>query len=287
MEAHSRVIVQWHGAAHYQIHYRGLKILIDPLYTRLPGDQPHLSVTRDDLDRVDHILLTHGHLDHARDFPYLAAKHDPEIYAPGACRKSAERMAKRQGSTLSADKYHSLEEVKGKTFAIADLDVVPYQIGTEEVDLWFLRSMFMRPLANAIPSATAAGLRWLTHHLFGNCFAFHFRFPGMDKTMLYFGNLTEQVDELSGIDTVDVLALPYCPANKKWIQQSRYLIDRFRPPVTLVHHFDNFLNPFTRSKYMSLAEYRTNVQTECPDARFYFSKFQREVDFASIARSAE
>ncbi|MCP5068971.1 MAG: MBL fold metallo-hydrolase, partial [bacterium] len=271
---------EWHGAAHYQIDYQGLKILIDPLYTRLPGDQPHLSVTRDDLDRVDHILLTHAHLDHARDFAYLAAKHDPEIYAPAGCQRAVERMARRQGTTLSASKYHRLEEANGKTCTIADLDVTPYPIGTEEIDLWFLRSMFMRPLANATPSAFPEGFRWLTHHLFGNCFAFHFRFPSLDKTMLYFGNLTEQVDALGGLDSVDVLALPYCPANKNWIQQSRYLIERFRPSVTLVHHFDNFLNPFTRSKYMSLAEYRTNVQAGCPDTRFYFSKFQRQVDFA-------
>ncbi|MCP3983402.1 MAG: MBL fold metallo-hydrolase [bacterium] len=65
----AKVVLQWHGAAHNQIDYRGLKILIDPLYTRLPGDQPHLTATRDDLERIDFILLTHGHLDHSRDFP--------------------------------------------------------------------------------------------------------------------------------------------------------------------------------------------------------------------------
>ena len=286
MEGHPRVTLQWHGAAHYQIDYQGLKILIDPLYTRLPGAQPQLSVTRDDLDRIDHLLLTHGHLDHSWDFPYLAAKYGPEIYAPGACQAAVKRMAKRLGSTLSAGQYHRLEETKGKSFGIADLDVRPYQIGTEEIDLWFLRSMLSRPLIHATPSAFPAGLRWLTQHLFGNCFAFHFRFPSAGKTMLYFGNLTQQVDELSGIETVDVLALPYCPANKKWIQQSRYLIERFRPGVTLVHHFDNFLNPFTRSKYLNLEEYRKSVQAECPGARFYFSKFRHEVDFAEIAGAA-
>ena len=209
MDGDARVTLEWHGAAHYQIAYKGLKILIDPLYTRLPGDRPHLDVTRDELDRVDHLLLTHGHLDHAWDFPYLTAKHDPEVYAPSDCQVDVKRMARRLGSTISADKYHRLEEIKGKTFGIADLEVTPYPIGTEEIDLWFLRSMLSRPLIHATPSAYPAGLRWLTQHLFGNCFAFHLRFPDPAKTLLYFGNLTQQVDELGGIDTVDVLALPY------------------------------------------------------------------------------
>jgi hypothetical protein len=61
------------------------------------------------------------------------------------------------------------------------------------------------------------------------------------------------------------------------------LIGRFRPDVTLVHHFDNFLNPFTQSKYMNLDGYRRALHQNCPDARLYFSKFGREVQLAEIA----
>jgi hypothetical protein len=143
--------------------------------------------------------------------------------------------------------------------------------------------MFLRPWLHATPSAIPAGIRWAMHHLFGNCFAFHFRFPLRGTTLLYFGNLTQQVHEMNGIDRVDVLAIPYCPANKKWLRQSQHLIERFQPEVTLVHHFDNFLNPFTLSKYMDLGDYRKALHEKCPDARFYFSKFRREVDLGEIA----
>jgi L-ascorbate metabolism protein UlaG (beta-lactamase superfamily) len=244
---------------------------------------PHLDVTRDDPDRIDYLLLTHGHLDHSWDFPYLVAKHNPEVYAPGECMRDVRRGMKRTGASLDEKKYHALDEIKGKTFAIADIDVTPYQIGTEEIDFWFIRSMFVRPWINAKPSAIPAGLRWLTHHLFGNCFAFHFQFHSQGQTMLYFGNLTAQVEEMSGIDRVDVLAIPYCPANQKWLLQSESLIKRFQPRVTLVHHFDNFLNPFTLSKYMDLGDYRKALHEKLPDAKFYFSKFLREVDLGEIA----
>jgi L-ascorbate metabolism protein UlaG (beta-lactamase superfamily) len=282
MDSDHRVTFQWHGAAHYHITYQNLKTVIDPLYSRLPGDKPHLDVTRDSIDRIDHLLLTHGHLDHSWDVPYLVEKHDPGVYAPRQCLRDVRKAMKQSEAAFSEHEYHSLEEIKGKTFGIANIDVTPYQIGTEEIDFWFIRSMFIRPLVHATPGALPTGFRWLTHHVFGNCFAFHFRFPCPELTMLYFGNLTNQVEEMAGIESVDILAIPYCPANKKWLRDSQYLIERFQPGVTMVHHFDNFMNPFTLPKYMNLDDYRRALHGRCPDARFYFSKFLREVDLAEI-----
>jgi hypothetical protein len=278
MDSSDSIKLVWHGAAHYHIYYKGLTILIDPLYTRLPGDKPHLQKTKDDIARIDHLLLTHGHLDHSWDVPYLTAKHAPEVYAPEECLRD---IRKKRGHDEA--KCHSLEKLKGTLFNIADIGVTPYQIGTEEIDFWFIRSMFIRPWLAGRPAAVPAGFRWLLHHLFCNCFSFLFRLPPDGTTMLYFGNLTAKVDELRDIERVNVLAIPYCPANNKWIEQSQFLIDRFKPDVTLVHHFDNFLNPYTQSKYMNLDRYRAAVRERCPEARFYFSRFCEEVDFADIA----
>jgi len=272
----------WHGAAHYQISYEKLKTVIDPLYHRLPGDRPHLELSRDHLDRIDYLLLTHGHLDHSWDVPYLVTKHHPEVHAPEECLRDVRREAKRSGADCDMESCHALDETKGKSFGIADIDVTPYQIGTEEIDFWFVRSMFFRPWRHWRPAAIPTGIKWLTHHVFGNCFAFHFRFPRQETTMLYFGNLTDQVEEMREIESVEVLAIPYCPANRKWLPQSQYLIERFRPAVTMVHHFDNFMNPFTLSKYMNLESYRQTLRERCPDAKLYFSKFLREVDLTEI-----
>lgn len=282
MTSNHRVTLTWHGAAHYQISYKKLKTVIDPLYNRLPGDRPHLELSRDHLDRIDYLLLTHGHLDHSWDVPYLATKHKPEVYAPGECLRDMRREAERSGAGHDTPSCHALDEIKGTTFGIADIEVTPYQIGTEEIDFWFVRSMFFRPWLHWRPAAIPTGIKWLTHHVFGNCFAFHFRFPQQGTTMLYFGNLTGRVEEMRTIDSVGVLAIPYCPANKKWLVQSQYLIERFRPGVTMVHHFDNFMNPFTLSKYMNLESYREALRARCPDAKLYFSKFLREVDLAEI-----
>lgn len=282
MGADQDVTLQWYGAAHYQISHADQKILIDPLYSRAPGDKPHLDVSRRDVQQVDHILLTHGHLDHSQDVPYLAARHDPQIYAPGRYLEMLRKRAVRSGGGSVAHKHHALEDIKATTFRIGDIEITPFQIGTEEIDFWFIRSLFLRPLRHTNPRGVLGGVMWLTHHLFGNCFAFRLRFPPDGVTLLYFGNLTAQTDELSSVDRVDVLALPYCPANTKWLAQTQCLIERFQPGVTLVHHFDNFAHPFTHSKYMNLESYRRALRERCPGACFTFSKFMREVNLAEI-----
>ncbi len=286
MAVEGGVRLRWLGAAHHHISYKDLKIIIDPLYTRLPGDKPHLETTREQLERVDCLLLTHGHLDHSWDFAELALRHNPEVFAPEKCLADVEKAERRSALRFDRSKWRNLEDVEGTPFEIDDIEVTPYRIGTEEVDLWFVRSMFIRPWIHGRPLASVTGLKWMTHHVFGNCFAYHFRFPSEGKTMLYFGNLTDRVDGLGEVERVDVLALPYCPANRKWLEQSIYLIDRFRPDVAMVHHFDNFLNPFTLSKYMNLDSYRGAILERCPDARLYFSKFDQEVRFADIANAA-
>jgi len=282
MNSEGKVTLKWHGAAHYHLFHNDLRIVLDPLYTRLPGDKPHLSATKESLDKLDFLLLTHGHLDHSWDFPYLVAKHNPEVYAPEEFLIDIEEQKEHPGFSFDWSKWHGLEKFRGRTFNIDQIEVTPYQIGTEEIDFWFIRSMFIRPWLHGKPTASLAGLKWLRHHLFCNCYAFLFILPPEGKSMLYFANLTEKVDELIEIDRVSVLALPYCPANQKWLEQSAFLIDRFKPEVTLVHHFDNFLNPFTLSKYMNLENYRRAILEKCPDSKFYFSKFEEEVDFADI-----
>lgn len=281
MTPEDKIRLLWLGAAHYQICYKGLVVLIDPLFTRLPGDKPHLEERREELEKMDFLLLTHGHLDHSWDFPYLAARHNPVTYAPRECLGDIRR--EESGSDLEFDRsrYHSLEDVEGQAFSIADIEVTPWRIGTEEIDFWFIREMFLRPLRHGTPASLATGFKWLTHHLYCNCFAYHFRFPD-GKTMLYFGNLTDDVKRLGSIERVDVLAIPYCPANRKWIRHSQHLIERFDPGVTLVHHFDNFMNPFTLSKYMNLDSYRRAILDRCPRANMYFSRFREETGWSQI-----
>ena len=282
MGSQEKIKLSWHGTAHYHISYKDLRIVIDPLYSRPPGDRPHLTATREGLGRVDYLLLTHGHMDHSWDFPHLAAKHRPIAYAPQAYLGFIRQMASSWSLEFDASRFHALDEANGKSFFMYDIEVTPYQIGTEELDFWFFRTMIMRPLRHWAFGAVPAAIAFLRYHLREKCFAYHFRFPYEDTTMLYLGNLTDQVEELRKIERVNVLAIPYCPANRKWLSHTAYLIGRFSPDVTMVHHFDDFWYPYTDGRYRDLGSYRDVVREAHPNAKLYFSKFCKEVELTEI-----
>jgi L-ascorbate metabolism protein UlaG (beta-lactamase superfamily) len=282
---HGRLIFTWHGCAHYHIRYKGKRIVIDPLYHRPRGDTPHLGLSRDDIDRIDYLLLTHAHLDHSWDFPYLAARYQPQAYGPEKYLAYIQKKKRHRGVGINPPRLHALEKVKGQRFWIDDIEVTPYQIGTEQIDFWFIRTMLLRPYRHLAFGAMAAANRFLLHHLKDNCFGYHFRIPDSGRTMLYIGNLTDQVDELAAVDRVHVLALPYCPANKRWLAHTRFLIGRFAPDVILVHHYDNFWHPYTHPRYRNLNAYQSAVKEESPDAGIYFSRFLEDVDFEQIVAS--
>ena len=279
-----QVRLTWHGCAHYHIEYKDIKIIIDPLYTRPPGDIPHLTATKDDINKLDYLLLTHAHKDHSWDFPYLASKFHPQVYAPERYLSYMQNKEKQWKCKFDSSKFHILETVNNKPFNIKDIEVTPFQIGTEEIDFWFLKQSMIKTIQNwAYKEAVQAGFRFILFQLKGNCFSYLFKFPPSGKTMLYFGNLTEQVDELEEIENVNVLLIPYCPANKKWMQESQYLIRRFTPEVTLIFHYDNFWNPYTHATYLSLNWYKKSILSKFPDLNLKFSKFLEKRNFDEIS----
>lgn len=277
--------LRWCGAAHYQLRTGDLLLVIDPLYTRLPGGRPDLSHGPEDLGRLDGILLTHGHLDHARDFASLAVRYDPVVYATRSCLEELVRA--RGGAPLDASRAHDVETHRGRAFSLGPLVFTPYRVGAEEVDRWFLGQMVARPVRHGRPAAVLEGVRWLTHNLRDPCFAYHVEIGRGGRSMLYFGHLTDEVDDLVGIDRVDVLALPFCPANRQWARQTQHLVNRFRPDVTLVHHFDDFMHPYTSGRYLDLGEYAEQVRRGAPRVRLFFSKFEKDVTLDQICSAAE
>ena|GEM_PF-4589314 len=286
MDSYEKTILQWHGAAHYHIYYKNLRIVIDPIYTRALAAKPVLGVSKEDVDSIDFLLLTHAHVDHSWDFPYLASKHKPAAYVPEGYLNYLIKKEKKWGLDFDFSKFRALDQIKGESFQIADIKVTPYHIGTEKVDISVVYQSFIRGLRHMSFSVTPAGMKFLMYHLKENCFAFHFDFPAVTKSMLFFGNVTDQIYGIEDVQQVDVLALPYCPASKAWLEHTLYLIGRFNSQVILIHHYDNFWHPITHPRYRNLKEFRNAILQSYPKARLYFSKFMQKVDFLEVAEYA-
>ena len=68
----------WLGHAAFHAEIAGKSVLIDPFFT---GNSKYPDGWADQLDRVDYIVLTHGHEDHLGDTVELAKKHGSTVVA--------------------------------------------------------------------------------------------------------------------------------------------------------------------------------------------------------------
>jgi len=65
----------WLGHASFLVEYEGVTVLIDPWILKNPATPERFK----QLEKIDLMLITHGHFDHIGDAVTLAAKHKPKV----------------------------------------------------------------------------------------------------------------------------------------------------------------------------------------------------------------
>jgi L-ascorbate metabolism protein UlaG (beta-lactamase superfamily) len=271
----------WLGAAGWLLRHRDHTVAIDPFFQRPPAARPHLPIRRDELPLLDYLLLTHGHFDHSADVPYLAATRARTTYVPRALLRDLDR----EWSRLPASRrrrerdWHGVDG--GERLTIGDLEVSFHRIGTERFDLGMLRASLGKLLRGGDRRDWVTALRFLRTHIYGRCFAVLLHDRAAARKLVFFGNLTTNVDELARVHPdIDVAVLPYCPANGDWLAESIHVARALRPPVVLVHHFDQFLPPVTVG--LDLPTYVRGVEDAVPGTTVHIPKFNRRFAFASL-----
>ena len=76
--------MRWLGTASFEIIIGNTTIYLDPFLSRGERARPRLAMGVNDITRADYVFLSHGHFDHAKDVPAIAARTGARVLAPSA-----------------------------------------------------------------------------------------------------------------------------------------------------------------------------------------------------------
>jgi len=93
------VVVRYLGSSNHEIAYRNTVLLLNAHYARTPPARP-LGFTRDDVKKVDALLIGHGHGDHMSDAPYVAMKTGAPLVGAPITTTQAKKMGSPMLSSL-------------------------------------------------------------------------------------------------------------------------------------------------------------------------------------------
>lgn len=85
------VVVRYLGSSNHEIAYRNTVLLLNAHYARTPPARP-LGFTRDDVKKVDAILIGHAHGDHMSDAPYVAQRTGAPLVGAPITAAQAKKM---------------------------------------------------------------------------------------------------------------------------------------------------------------------------------------------------
>ena len=259
------ISLKWLGAAGFEVRFRNRLVLVDPFLSRPADSIPRIAVTPQDYRKFDLLVASHGHFDHFMDVPYLAVTVDAPVYVPQAAKKDIRDEWRRQHPSARAgnpDQWRALEDTDH--IKLDDLTVTPIRSFHEVFDVPTVaeaagRIFSKRPLWDSIKR----GLKAVSTHPYGNTHLLHFDWGSRGTRMMFVGSLARHVYGLTAENgRVDVLALPYCPANRQWMKETERLIRRFQPRAILVHHFDKFYPPIIGD--MNMVTWKREIQSMFP-----------------------
>src|SRR5258706_4178804 len=85
------LVVRYLGSSNHEIAYRNTVLLLNAHYARTPPARP-LGFNRDDVKKVDALLIGHGHGDHMSDAPYVAMKTGAPLVGAPITTTQAKKM---------------------------------------------------------------------------------------------------------------------------------------------------------------------------------------------------
>lgn len=252
-------MLRWLGTAGFELRWADELILIDPYLTRNPRARPVLDMGPADLAGADHILLSHGHFDHAWDVPAIVESSGADVYCSSRVAGSL------AGRGVPGDKLHPL--AGGESFTLRDVRVR----ATPTRHIIFDARLVLETLPGVLPERNA--FRPFRRMSAGPVMLYTLRLG--DLTVLHMGSLgmkPGRVDTL-GLESPDVLLVPL-QGHTNICERAAILAAALHPGAVVPQHHDDFFPPLSRC--IDLAPFRHRLKELLPECAYHEPEMGRE-----------
>jgi len=247
--------VTWTGAAGLQFETGQQTILIDPYHTRvgilhtltrvITPDEAAITTHLPDMKKIDAIIVSHTHSDHALDVPYIAGHCNCTVVGSASLNTLMELDALPDRVRICAG---------GETVPLGDTAAVTMVPSTHG-----LVALGKVPFPGEIGADSSLPMKASGYRV-GTVFAPKLQIQG--KCFLHVGSANFIDAEMTG-HTCDVLFL-CVPGWKKRQGYPLRLIERVQPQTVVLFHHDDFSKPHikgTRTRSLPFTDIRGMVKT--------------------------
>lgn len=259
------LVLRWLGTAGFEIRWVGRVVLIDPYLTRNPRARPALDVRPGDLSAAEHILLSHGHFDHAYDVPAIVETSGADVY----CSSKVAGAVRARG--VPGKKLHPLDG--GESL---DLDGIKVR-ATPTRHIIFDPKLVLKTMPRVIPERKT--FREFNRMAAGPVMVYTLSIG--PTTVLHMGSLgmkPDRVDTL-GLESPDILLVPL-QGHTNICSRAALLTAALHPRVVVPQHHDDFFPPL--SQMIDLAPFRRRLEELLPECGYYEPEIGKEFSAAQL-----
>ncbi|OLS15492.1 MAG: metal-dependent hydrolase [Promethearchaeota archaeon CR_4] len=266
-----RISITWCGTACVILDFGNYRILLDPFFERNPKSMPLLPLKKEEVQKIDAILVSHGHFDHITSAPYFLHRDRCRVLGNAQVKINIERIG---SGKLLPELPDCIDKGDLNNIDIVNPDIV-YSLRKNGETLATVTPIQSCHIQFDVHEINRVAFNWEVWSHAGRFLSYWIGLPKgkvlgyeikyQGKRIIIFGSLNfKKLDTFEKYRPCDLLFIPLAGRNdvtNPGIRVTRY----FQPKIVIPSHYDNFFPPI--SQWTDISKYKVRVKQEMPDTQ--------------------